>query len=617
MDAAFSSSIACAENISLLYLLHSVPSPPIRSPINAQQTPKAGYSLPFDKERSLASTLAFLCSIRDDPNRIPAVCIEEDPDSAVKVKESNVFDNVVSMCSERLISRLRFRPNRRNKTKQPFAEVLHRAIDSLGHAKSKSPEVEKAFRNQARNVIKLADGWTKYQTEARLSKLVEGIHLLWRVDGLHDLLRSIPNNLMDPSSRDSLWNIITKVARYREAAGLLYRRAKQFLVVRQAKVVSVNLPENAFVRVPRSGYTPSLQSTLARINSQNDMPQDSERIVHILGIQQKDAERSFAQQTRRTMEEAKIHAEVQLEWHCQTRNLKRPPRVICSSKDACFLCDKFIATTGKLHIPKSHGRLYPGWRLPIVLASDDKTRQFNAVLEETIRQSIRALLVSRKKTLYPDPQESTILTLQRSTSTLASSTPSDIASGEPESSPFDSTDKPADIGPCSGSGESTAVTPHHLHPPFGDVEGGLADITQDHRSGSNSFLLQSETQRSSQHGGPEAHNIRHALSDNQSVAGIIEDGHMTPLYKTDTLTLQIEYSVHASEERERESRQLKYEVEYLSAGDAERARPQSQYPVIVAEKGDYTCSYPITESRLFYICYRGKILKVKLKGKVA
>lgn len=58
-----------------------MPSPPIRSPINAQQTPKAGYSLPFDKERSLASTLAFLCSIRDDPNRIPAVCIEEDPDS--------------------------------------------------------------------------------------------------------------------------------------------------------------------------------------------------------------------------------------------------------------------------------------------------------------------------------------------------------------------------------------------------------------------------------------------------------------------------------------------------------------------------------------------------------
>ncbi|KAH8759990.1 hypothetical protein F5883DRAFT_606458 [Diaporthe sp. PMI_573] len=512
MDAAFSSPITCAENISLLFLLHPTPSPPIRIPVNAEPLLKAGYSLPFEKERSLTSTLAFLCSIRDDPNRIPAVCIEEDPDSAGLVI-------VIAI------------------NKASWADGLLRgAIQSLDNAKSKVCEARRAFQAQAKNVLKLAGNWTKHQTEARLSELVEGVHLLRQIDGLHNLLDSIPNDLMSPSSRENLWNIITKVAR-------------------QAKVVSVNLPEGVFARVPRSCYTPSLQSTLARINSENDVLHNTERVFHSLGIRLKDAERSFAQQTRQTLEKAKIHAEVQLEWHCQTRNLKRPPRVICSSKDACFLCYKLIAASGKLHIPKSHGRLYPGWRLPVVPGSDEKPRRFNAILEENIRQSIRAVLVSRKKTLYPDPLESTILTLQRSASTLASSNPSLTVSGKLESGASDPTNKLMSISPRSGSSKSTADTTQHSHPSSEPVEEGLADI--------------------------------------------------------------IEYSAHAGEEREHKPRQLNYEVECLSVGDMDLTRTQSQYPVIDAEKADYACSYPITELRIFYISYRGKLLKVKLKGNVA
>lgn len=80
MSMAVSSAIACAENISVLFLLHQVPSPPIRTPFNVEQARQAGYCLPFEKERALASTLAFLCSTRDDLNRIPVVCIEQRPD---------------------------------------------------------------------------------------------------------------------------------------------------------------------------------------------------------------------------------------------------------------------------------------------------------------------------------------------------------------------------------------------------------------------------------------------------------------------------------------------------------------------------------------------------------
>jgi hypothetical protein len=79
MDYELNPNILCAENISFLFLLHGVPSMPKTSPIDKDQIPEAGYNLPFDKERGLASTLAFLSSIRDDPNRIPALCIESIP----------------------------------------------------------------------------------------------------------------------------------------------------------------------------------------------------------------------------------------------------------------------------------------------------------------------------------------------------------------------------------------------------------------------------------------------------------------------------------------------------------------------------------------------------------
>ena len=75
-------AVACAENIALLYLLHSVPAPPSHNPIDSLPIRQNGYTLSFLRERSLAGTLAFLSNLKDGPDHIPAVCIEEGPDSA-------------------------------------------------------------------------------------------------------------------------------------------------------------------------------------------------------------------------------------------------------------------------------------------------------------------------------------------------------------------------------------------------------------------------------------------------------------------------------------------------------------------------------------------------------
>jgi hypothetical protein len=74
-------AVICAENISLLYLLHSVPVQPFSNETN-QPLREQGYALSFTRERRLVSTLAFLSYTKEDTNHIPALCIQENPRSA-------------------------------------------------------------------------------------------------------------------------------------------------------------------------------------------------------------------------------------------------------------------------------------------------------------------------------------------------------------------------------------------------------------------------------------------------------------------------------------------------------------------------------------------------------
>lgn len=79
-------AISCAENVALLSLLHSVnctsplqvipTAPSSKYPEHFDLAKK--YELPIDKERSLVGTLSFLAQTEEDPNHIPAICVEQD-----------------------------------------------------------------------------------------------------------------------------------------------------------------------------------------------------------------------------------------------------------------------------------------------------------------------------------------------------------------------------------------------------------------------------------------------------------------------------------------------------------------------------------------------------------
>lgn len=91
----------------------------------------------------------------------------------------------------------------------------------------------------------------------------------------------------------------------------------------------------------------------------------------------------------------KIHAEIQLLFHYeQQAQIKLRPRVICSSKNACFLCNAFIRLHNQFYTPKTHGKLYPSWTLPDLTTLSlgrskieelrELYRQFNTLIEEKI-----------------------------------------------------------------------------------------------------------------------------------------------------------------------------------------------------------------------------------------
>ena len=113
----------------------------------------------------------------------------------------------------------------------------------------------------------------------------------------------------------------------------------------------------------------------------------------------------------------KVHAEIQLVYHyAQHTTSGFTPRVLCSSKEACYLCYLFIKVHGHFHTPRSHGNFYPEWRLPrmdeIVLSREPMSqmkqviREFNLAIEQRLSSLLQVPRVMR-----PIPSESTIFSM--------------------------------------------------------------------------------------------------------------------------------------------------------------------------------------------------------------
>ena len=108
---------------------------------------------------------------------------------------------------------------------------------------------------------------------------------------------------------------------------------------------------------------------------------------------------------------ARVHAEIQLLLYFErdTGSGLQRPRVICSSKSACYLCHLFFKIHGQFYIPNTHGKLYESWKWPQARSSAEPQLQHLLTrFSQAIDEKIRDCLLEATKARRMDPFESMV-----------------------------------------------------------------------------------------------------------------------------------------------------------------------------------------------------------------
>lgn len=527
------------------------------------------------------------------------------------------------MCSSRILCRLRLI---RKKSKQPFKILLQDAQYALRTVQNEAlKHLATVFGEKVREVIHLVDMWSNHQTQDRLVDLILGVYRLSRLDGLRDLLDAISNKDMDPASRRSLLKIVNKISRYRETARVFLSMAKRYPVVRRIGITLVEMPKEMFHQDNVRAQAPNFISALMRVSPSHGR-RNLAYICQLLKVPEVEMSRQFADQAQETLDEAKIHAEIQILIHCERFPSKERPRVICSSKDACFLCNAFILMHGKMHIPRCHGRLYTAWRLPHCSQWDDLERRFNKTLETRIRKSLATLVSRRKKTVYPYPDESTLSTLLLSQSTIRSlGAPDSIAIAD-DTAPEGAGGEVANvksaalqtIGPAAEvEHDNAAQAEHDSTPAAADAEGD------------NTAAAQLQTMTITSHDASVSTSLQPALLPIRT-AGVgdeLDQGHLTrasveagctsPLYKAGSLEIHIDFStVEPSTDPKVGPRILTFDMSWLTVEEAENVLKRGSATVFNAELLRDETLHDLDDDKCLYISARHSVVRLSLHPEI-
>ncbi len=222
------------------------------------------------------------------------------------------------------------------------------------------------------------------------------------------------SKMLDPSLVKFLPEAFGKLGRYYSAASELVcaardRRCRVFLNVRIAPWQIEARPESLALRAPGS-----ITNAVECLFQSSDLSKEAQgKLKGQLASSLLRSESGFREQMAGISERGKVHAEIQLVFFYELYPRGLRPRIICSSKSACYLCNLFIRLHDQFMVPRTHGRLYEKWILPDWLESVSAERrqrlcvivtQFNAVIEDKIR------VVSTGKSMpFIHPNESVLV----------------------------------------------------------------------------------------------------------------------------------------------------------------------------------------------------------------
>lgn len=285
---------------------------------------------------------------------------------------------IVILDTPRILSRLRSkhaRSSRKCRGKSPLAVQLKQTLQhpSLGANESLKQHQLSSLRRKS---VEFCDLFQQLEGISEVSpENLEVQKVLMRIVALsHELsspeLKAVlaTSSKLDPSLLQHLPESLGKLSRYYLASLELVCAARKYNCMRQVHVES-------FV----------LRNSLSSVQPSTSIPSNN-------------------------LNCEKIHAEIQLLFYYETQQKVRPPRVICSSKDACYLCNLFFKIHGRFFIPRTHGGLYAKWALPSHLRLVTERRQlelaeFVTRFNDSIEREIRAR--KQRRNSNPQPHEST------------------------------------------------------------------------------------------------------------------------------------------------------------------------------------------------------------------
>ncbi|KAM7208100.1 hypothetical protein V8F20_001646 [Naviculisporaceae sp. PSN 640] len=434
-----------SQNIALLSLLTKNPASigVNTCPVHIQNHLSERRLLSFSRESHLSEALAFITGISDSSDHITAVSLEELPKGAKlrvlvavnrsthnnptderilgRIKsglevvfrlltrastgirdnsialEEQVTDAIIDLCRDRILARMRSQRNDASISKskgRPFAgsnlETILSAVRN--HSFRKRIASQSAVQLLIRQIERLIEVLNKVESckakrvNVTLKELIVtacSLHRGRRAVNIAGILGDLSTTELNPT--DGLWfrTWIRKLSRYRECAGYLFRTARKSSLFTNVTVTPVSLGQEYFARQGDNPKETCLASCITRCRQEDPQCGKAQANAGIAALTQLGGS-EFLPALRKIVKDARIHAEVQIVAYYELHPAAIPPRIIKSSKDACYLCHMFIKEHGKFFTPRTHGRLYNGWRIPNVASLNSAQVKLNRDLQARI-----------------------------------------------------------------------------------------------------------------------------------------------------------------------------------------------------------------------------------------
>ncbi|KAI9768094.1 MAG: hypothetical protein M1840_005128 [Geoglossum simile] len=462
-----------AEDIALLNMLTREPGQPSENPLpitnqsivrgNDQEPNNRELTLKY--ERDIVDSLSFVSATTSDPDKVMALCIEEShrsegilirvaantgdleqlkagiqrmtnllemeathssrsrlplPTRSLQPREKSVpsvenyrllLQEVIGLNRDRIFCRLRSKhaPIHRKTGRVPGIPQLAGVVISRSGdykwemLKTQASMLQDYFKGLEDMEGDLARSPASHD---RLACILETAHEISSSHDLTALMTSLPNTgKLGPDLKKFLPGLVQKLGRYIIATRRLLRYARKIRSFRAIQVETIRI--DPLVPRPIRGDVDVSQSTSTTdryLGTPRTTAQLRKRLGEFPSIQS-------TINTNLSQGYYKVHAEIQLLcfYSASPPAHRYLPRVICSSKNACFLCNLFVALDGRFHMAQTHGVLYPKWALPDFLSirfTDGEQERLVAVVEQfsrAIRSRVRdALNLPDQKRLHPN-----------------------------------------------------------------------------------------------------------------------------------------------------------------------------------------------------------------------